>query len=538
MKNPLKATRMVWAVVLLLMAGVAALAYTSGTRYVAAVRAVEQTLAVQAAIDGTLSLFKDAETSQRGYILTGDDDFLQPNEAARAGIPRHLADLERAVSTDAAQVRRLAALERVASDKTAFIDDTIRLRRNGDLAGAMALVVTGRGKELMDQMRAICAEMSRQEQVHLNERRREADSARRLASWGISAGSLLSVLLTLAAWLTINRDVKLLHRTAEELATSEAHYRLLTENGSDLVRLLDLNGATTYASPSALRLLGYTPDELVALPAKALMHPDDLQEAGRILRDVSDGTLEEGSSVYRLRHKSGEYRFFEVRWTVQEDTGGKPKNIHTVGRDVTDRLRTEELLSAQAEELRHLSLRDELTKLYNRRGFLEVGGQAHAVAGRDQRPAALIFVDLNGMKRINDELGHDAGDDALKDAASVITAALASSDVVARLGGDEFVAFSFDFAPGNLEPLRRRIRTLADARVAEQQRPYRLSMSVGAAFTDPSNRKSLTQMLEGADAAMYEQKRARQTAGGVSLLPAENPEAVEIEIIKLPSGVA
>src|SRR5688572_19560340 len=119
MANPLKTTRLVWALVFLLMTGVALLAYTSGTRYVAAVQAVEQTLAVQAAIDGTLSLFKDAETGQRGYVLTGEEQFLEPREAARAGIPRYLADLKRAVGGDATQVQRVERLERVAGQKTA-----------------------------------------------------------------------------------------------------------------------------------------------------------------------------------------------------------------------------------------------------------------------------------------------------------------------------------------------------------------------------------------------------------------------------------
>jgi diguanylate cyclase (GGDEF)-like protein len=169
--------------------------------------------------------------------------------------------------------------------------------------------------------------------------------------------------------------------------------------------------------------------------------------------------------------------------------------------------------------LRSLSLRDELTGLYNRRGFLEIAGQAQAQAARDRRLAALIFVDLNGMKRINDELGHETGDDALKDAACVLKEALTRSDVVARLGGDEFVAFSLDFGSGKLEPLRRRLRALADEEVSRKQRPYRLSMSSGAAYTDPQNPESLAQLLERADAAMYEQKRARKAAGGVSMAP-------------------
>jgi diguanylate cyclase (GGDEF)-like protein/PAS domain S-box-containing protein len=519
MTDLLRAKRLIWGVIFLLLTGVACLSYFSGTRYVAAVRAVDQALAVQSAINGALSLVKDAETGQRGFILTGDEQFLEPYEAALSGIPRHLEELALLTHADAAQTERRLRAEVLAHEKLAFIENAIRLRRDNDLEGAMVLVRSGRGKQLMDSLRFACGEMSKHEQKTLATRRGEAESAKNAALWGVGVGSLVSVLLALLSLITVDRDLKTLRRTAEELAASEAHFRLLTENTSDLVRLLDLNGKATYVSPSVERLLGYGVEEYMALPAKSLMHPDELATAASILSDVKSGAKTSDVSTYRLRNKNGLYRFFEVRWSVQRNAAGEATSIHTVGRDVTERKLADEMLSAQAEDLRSLSLRDELTGLYNRRGFLEIAGQAQAQAARDRRPAALIFVDLNGMKRINDELGHDAGDDALKDAACVLKEALTRSDVVARLGGDEFVAFSLDFISGNLEPLRRRLRSLADEEVARKHRPYRLSMSSGAAYTDAQTPESLAELLERADAAMYEQKRARKAAGGISMIP-------------------
>jgi diguanylate cyclase (GGDEF)-like protein len=166
-----------------------------------------------------------------------------------------------------------------------------------------------------------------------------------------------------------------------------------------------------------------------------------------------------------------------------------------------------------------ISIRDELTGLYNRRGFLEVAGQAHSQAVRDARPCAVIFVDLNGMKRINDELGHDVGDEALVDTAHVLNCGTREGDVVARLGGDEFVVFARDFGADQLDPLRSRLRELADARGADQKRPFRLSMSLGAAIVELAAPSSIEQLLERADAAMYEQKNARRAAGGISIPP-------------------
>src|SRR6185369_4157916 len=126
---------------------------------------------------------------------------------------------------------------------------------------------------------------------------------------------------------------------------------------------------------------------------------------------------------------------------------------------------------------------------------------------------------LNGMKRVNDELGHDVGDIALVDTADVLQQALHESDVLGRLGGDEFVAFALDFTAPDLDVLRKRLRVLADARTAESARPFRLSMSVGGAYLAEGSHTSLTDLLEQADEAMYAQKNARRAAGNVSLAP-------------------
>jgi diguanylate cyclase (GGDEF)-like protein/PAS domain S-box-containing protein len=519
MASLLQTKRLIWSIVLLLGTLAAALSYLSGTKYLATVAAVEQTLAVRSEIDATLSLLKDAETGQRGFLLTGDESFLEPYNAAVADIPRHLARLEQLTATDPTQRQRLHELERLTMEKARHLAEAMHLRRSGDADGALALVRGGVGKRSMDAIRQVCARMLAQEQTLLDQRRAEASGAQQRAAWVIGAGSLLTVLLTLGGLLTVHRDVKLLQSTATELAASEEHYRLLTENGNDLVRLLSPQGQTTYVSPSVERLLGYGVDEFLTLSAMQLLHPDEKELAASMLADVREGKLMGGQSTYRLRHKLGDYRYFEVRWSVQRDANGAVQSLHTAGRDVTERKEALDQLNLQAERLRDLSLRDELTQLYNRRGFMEVGRQAQLLAHRDGRCAALVFIDLNGMKRINDELGHEMGDSLLRDAAKVIRKSLREADVVARLGGDEFVAFSLDVDPTTLEALRLRLRQQADAIVVEESRPYRISMSVGAAYHQPGRERSLEDLLESADAAMYESKRARREAGGVSIPP-------------------
>ncbi len=519
MATILQTKRLGWALIFLLVTTVGLLSYFSGKRYVAAMAAVEHTLTVKSAIGEVLSVLKDAETGQRGYILSGDLPFLEPYDAALRDIPRHLQTLQQAVAGDAAQLTAVLRVRGLTEQKLAFIAETIELRRRGELVQALQLVRSGRGKQLMDEIRAQCGLMLEHEEQLLRKRKSDASAAERKAAWGVGVGSVLTVLLAFISFLTVQRDVNELRRTAEELASSEEHYRFLTEQSSDLVRLVSMTGVTVYVSPSVEPLLGYTVPEYLALEPMALVHPSELELARSPLEQARSTGSDVGGLTQRLRHKSGEYRWFDVRWAVRRDGLGAAQDLHSVARDITVQRAAEEQLNAQAEKLRGLSLRDELTGLYNRRGFLEAAAQAHARAKDDARPAALIFVDLNGMKRINDELGHEAGDHALIDAAQVLTRALRRSDVLARLGGDEFVVFALDFSSRDLDPLRARLRQLADARILEVSRPFRLSLSVGAAYAHDDYAASLSDLLEAADAAMSQQKRARRAAGGVSVPP-------------------
>jgi diguanylate cyclase (GGDEF)-like protein/PAS domain S-box-containing protein len=519
MASLLKSKRLGWAIISACVTVLALLSYFTGTRYLAAMRAVEHTMAVETAIHSTLTLLVDAETGHRGYLLTGDETFLEPLMGAKRDVPWRLKKLDGLTSGDPEQRAHLAKIRELLQDKFVFIDQTQTLRREGDFEQAVLMTRGGRGKFLMDQIRGQCSAMLDREAQRLAVREAEAEHAEELGVLGAGLGSLFTALLAFFSFLTVHRDAEELKRAADELAKSEEHYRLLTEQSSDLVRLLDLDGRVTYVSPSVERMLGYTAEEYKQLPTISLMHQSELEIAKKILSDVNSGKAEGGLVTYRLRHKNGEYRWFEVRWGVIKDSQGNVRELHTAGRDVTARREADDRLHSYAKQLRSLSIRDELTGLYNRRGFIEAANQAHSQALRDARPAALIFVDLNGMKRINDELGHDVGDQALSDAADVLSAGMRDADVVGRLGGDEFVVFALDFGPERLDMLRQRLRELADARVSDNARPFRLSMSVGAAFVDAAQPCSLEELLERADASMYSQKKARQAAGGVSIPP-------------------
>jgi diguanylate cyclase (GGDEF)-like protein len=172
--------------------------------------------------------------------------------------------------------------------------------------------------------------------------------------------------------------------------------------------------------------------------------------------------------------------------------------------------------SGLAARLRELTLVDELTGLHNRRGFLVLATKQLQIARRTGRPDLLLFVDLDGMKTVNDVHGHAAGDAALLRTAGALRAAFRSSDILARFGGDEFVVLCADTGPDALETLLAGLRRQVDDANAGAATPWHIALSVGAAAFDPAREGSLDDLLREADAAMYrakQQKRGRPAAG-------------------------
>jgi two-component system, cell cycle response regulator len=161
------------------------------------------------------------------------------------------------------------------------------------------------------------------------------------------------------------------------------------------------------------------------------------------------------------------------------------------------------------------ALVDELTGLYNRRGLLSVAGPLCRTAGRLRKGMALLFIDVDNLKQINDTLGHiEAGDLALKETASLLRETFRESDILARVGGDEFAVLAVGVSPGGGARLAARLEENVRAHNAHGGRPYHLSLSVGLAYYDPERPCALEALLSRADGLMYQQKRAKRQAQG------------------------
>jgi diguanylate cyclase (GGDEF)-like protein/PAS domain S-box-containing protein len=291
-------------------------------------------------------------------------------------------------------------------------------------------------------------------------------------------------------------------RSEEAQRASEERYRLVFENATDMISLHSLDDLRyLYVNPAIRGNLGYTEEELVGTTAFRWVHPDD--------RDVLRARLSEamatgqGSVEFRYRQKSGAYVWLEATGrTVLDERGERVALL--ISRDITDRV-------LRREELRALSLADPLTHLNNRRGFFHLAEQQLKVSNRTRSTMLLFFTDVDNMKWINDNLGHKEGDLALIETGNVLKEAFRESDIVGRVGGDEFAVLALQAKREESNEILARLQRRLDARNAQPDRRYRLSLSVGIACYEPEEPLPLEELMARADALMYENKRAKRS---------------------------
>jgi diguanylate cyclase (GGDEF)-like protein/PAS domain S-box-containing protein len=272
------------------------------------------------------------------------------------------------------------------------------------------------------------------------------------------------------------------------------HFRSLVRNASDVITVVDPSGRIAYQTPSISTVLGYGPAALVGSNMKDLVHPDDVATFEADLAVLAAGNLH-GSSGFRLRHYNGTWRWME---TAASNLLHDPavNGLVLTTRDVSDRKELEDRLHTQAYY-------DGLTGLGNRALFMD-RLRAAEKSGRDEgTPATVLFLDLDNLKTVNDNLGHDSGDALLKAVAARISACLRPTDTLARLAGDEF-AILLVGPDGNEEAARVGERILASMResLLLGDQLFHVGISIGIA-TSSTCAASGIDLLSAADVAMY-----------------------------------
>jgi diguanylate cyclase (GGDEF)-like protein/PAS domain S-box-containing protein len=291
------------------------------------------------------------------------------------------------------------------------------------------------------------------------------------------------------------RDVGDRRAAEQRLARSEARFRALVQNSSDVVAVIDERGFFSYVSPAVTALLGYQADELHGANVLRLLPPEEVGRAMDLLASVGPESFSQEHLEIRLRSRDGEWKHVDVTIT---DLRHEPavQGIVLNGRDVTVR-------RALEEDLAHKSLHDELTGLGNRTMFSTRVGRALSRSEPRLDQVGVLFLDLDDFKEVNDSLGHHVGDELLVAVAERVRACLRVSDTAARLGGDEFaVLLEETYGESEVVAVAGRILTAVSEPFVVDGREINMTGSVGIAL-DAERSGSVEELMRSADVALY-----------------------------------
>lgn len=288
----------------------------------------------------------------------------------------------------------------------------------------------------------------------------------------------------------------------EALKESMERSRAIFESALDAIIMIDGQGIITDFNPAAEKIFGYRKSEAVGRGLHTFLVSEKVRaEYDRTLPNFqkTGQCRVVGKPIELTATRRDGTRFpVEVSIVALQMRG----EWHAVGtlKDITRRKRSE-------EKLQSLVLTDELTGLYNRRGFFNLAQQLLRIAKRGKAGILLISADLDGLKQINDTFGHHEGDIALVEAADIIRETFRESDIIARIGGDEFVVAMTTRPDVSSESLKARLQENLDLHNAKSARGYALSISMGIAGSDTDPTPSIDKLLIEADKTMYREKK-------------------------------
>lgn len=455
--------------VLLLMADVI-LVYRSFSQFDAQKNLVTHTYQVINMLDDVVSGLKDVQSAQRGYIITGQADYLTPYSVALPKIPENLRRLEILVSDNPAQGKNLARLKQDAEARIKVAQDVIAAYESGGQEAAFAIVRTGAGKREMDQIQLLVADMIAMERMLLDRRQDKVDAAADVTLAMGSAGVLFCVLIIGAVFIAIHRLALRRERAEKQAQAALVEIREVAEQDARISHMTDylqscrkVSEAYDVVAKSLPQIMPGTSGGIALYnnsrniletaiswgdaAARDAFAPERCWALRRgQLHHVHQGSGEpacdhlpesKGNTLCFPMQAQGEITgcFYLISDSPEAITAHIDKAVRRSGEQIALALSNLKL----QERLRDQSIRDPLTKLFNRRYLEETMDRELDRARRKELPLGVMVLDIDHFKKYNDTRGHDAGDALLAQFAKLLMDQIRQEDIACRYGGEEFV---------------------------------------------------------------------------------------------------
>ena len=463
----------------------------------------------------------------RRVFLQGDSKQIDVFNAAVSASLADFKTLQALTADNPEQQKRLDRLEPMVHERLSALEKSLAAHRLAANDEALQNNVTNQQTSVVAQLAEQTREFQNVERELLRRRSSQVRESAQRTSRDNTILSLAVMCFIVIATAGLNRELSQRKQTEQAIAQQKSLLQSILDTCNDAIIVADGTGKIILRNPAALRMHSDLVDRVgEEVPSKLGYYRPDTKTLFPY-QDLPLSRALQGEHVDNVEmclHPACEP---EVRWALGSSRPliNEEKILGAVVfyRDITERKELENKLASYTEELKasnvelqkaqvaleQLASVDELTGLHNRRGFLALAAQSIKLAHRSQKSFALVFADLDGLKKINDTLGHADGDLAISDAAHVLSDSFRHCDVLGRLGGDEFAILMSDADEQSAQIVKKRLADKVDKLNAERHRPYTLSLSVGMMICNSDEKVSLEVLLSRADALMYEEKKKK-----------------------------
>ncbi|HXE54532.1 MAG TPA: diguanylate cyclase [Tepidisphaeraceae bacterium] len=492
--------------------------YRNSTRLEDVARRDAHARDVMVALAGLRSAVQDTGIDYDEYLLSGDSRSLESYRSAAVRVPALLQQVRALTADDPVQAASASALQSAIDTELQSWEQDVDVARLKFMQGASASgIVNGVDAQRTGRIRLILEHMSEVEQHLRTGYLAQMQDAAASQSHSLVSASVYRVFVLLAGCTLILRQQARQRRTERHCRQSEELFRNAFDHTATGMAMSDENGRWVKVNRALCELVGHTETELLTRGSGSIMHPDDVDTERGALAGLSAGSGNDYQLEVRFIHKDGRTVWALVTNSVVRNEDGRPQTFIAHVQDITERRQAE-------DRLRHLSLHDALTGLPNRRLLVERIQRGIERAKQDPNfRLAVLFLDLDHFKQINDSLGHAAGDKLLIAVAERLGRCVRAGDpvvncdasgdshghTVARLAGDEFTVLLEGLrSPADALAVAQRILRELATPVECCGQEVRAAASIGIVHGDARRYSTARELLADADAALYKAKAA------------------------------